>query len=279
MSTSLRSSRFVRVLSTVLLSVVLVIYVIPIIWMYSSSMRTNGELILNPLGLPTRIDFSNFVQAWEMANMARHLWVSLLITSVSTLIVIACASLAGFAFSRLNFAGRKTLYGFFVFGLILPSQSFLVGLFILFREGGLLNTLWAVILPVSAIALPLAILLIRNYFDSLPTSIEESAQLEGAGTFRIFRSILLPLTTPILATVITFTVINVWNEFMIPFVMVQTTELRPLTTSLYVFSTRHSANHALRLAALAVIATPMFAVYILLQSQIQKGITAGAIKA
>jgi raffinose/stachyose/melibiose transport system permease protein len=242
-------------------------------------MRTNGEIILDPLGFPTRIDLSNFAQAWEMANMARHFGISIFITVVSTVLVIACASMAGFAFSRLRFGGRKLLYAFFVFGLILPSQSFLVGLFILFREVGLLNTLWSVILPVSAIALPLAILLIRNYFDSLPASIEESAEIEGAGTFRIFASILLPLTTPILATVITFTVINVWNEFMIPFVMVQTTSLRPLTTSLYVFSTRHSANYALRLAALAVIATPMFGVYILLQSQIQKGITAGAIKA
>jgi raffinose/stachyose/melibiose transport system permease protein len=268
-----------RVVRRVILSVVLLVYLVPIAWMYSSSMRTNGEIILNPLGLPTRLDFSNFVLAWEMADMGRHFVISITITALSTLLVVGCASLAAYGFSRLNFAGRKPLYAFFLFGLILPSQSFLVGLFILFREVGLLNTLWSVILPVSAIAMPLAILLTKNYFDSLPSSIEESAQIEGASTFTIFHAIILPLATPILATVTTFTIINVWNEFMIPFVMIQTTELRPLTTSLYVFSTRYSANYALRLAALAVIATPMFGVYIVLQSQIQKGITAGAVKA
>jgi len=268
-----------RIISRVILSVVLLVYLVPIVWMYSSSMRTNGEIILNPLGIPTRIDFSNFVLAWEMANMGRHFIISITITAVSMILVVGSASLAAYAFSRLNFAWRKPLYAFFLFGLILPSQSFLVGLFILFREIGLLNTLWSVILPVSAIAMPLAILLTKNYFDSLPSSIEESAQIEGASTFTIFWAIILPLATPILATVTTFTIINVWNEFMIPFVMVQSNEMRPLTTSLYVFSTRHSANYALRLAALAVIATPMFGVYILLQSQIQRGITAGAVKA
>jgi len=268
-----------RIASRVILSIVLLAYLVPIAWMYSSSMRTNGEIIMNPLGLPTRIDLSNFVLAWQMADMGRHFVISITITVVSMVLVVACASLAAYAFSRLNFAGRKPLYAFFLFGLILPSQSFLVGLFILFREVSLLNTLWSVILPVSAIAMPLAILLTKNYFDSLPSSIEESAQIEGASTFTIFYAIALPLATPILATVTTFTIINVWNEFMIPFVMIQTSELRPLTTSLYVFSTRYSANYALRLAALAVIATPMFGVYIVLQSQIQKGITAGAIKA
>ncbi len=278
MSTEARSPIVVRTIVWAIMAVVLVIYVVPIFWMYSSSMRTNGEIILNPIGLPTRIDFTNFIDAWQMANMGRHFIISIVITLSSTLLVVGSASLAAYGFSRLNFAGRKSLYAFFLLGLILPVQSFLVGLFVLFRSVGLLNSLWAVILPTSAIALPLAVLLIKNYFDSLPSSIEESAEIDGASTFTIYHSIILPIATPIIATVTTFTIINVWNEFMIPFVMIQTTELRPLTTSLYVFSTRHSANYALRLAALAVIASPMFVVYILLQRQIQRGITAGAIK-
>lgn len=278
MSTEARSPIVIRTIVWSIMAIVLVVYVVPIFWMYSSSMRTNGEIILNPIGLPSRIDFSNFVDAWQMANMSRHFMISIVITVTSTLIVIVSSSLAAYGFSRLDFAGSKPLYAFFLIGLILPVQSFLVGLFVLFRTVGLLNSLWAVILPTSAIALPLALLLIKNYFDSLPGSIEESAEIDGASSFTIYYAIILPIATPIIATVTTFTIINVWNEFMIPFVMIQTTELRPLTTSLYVFSTRHSANYALRLAALAVIATPMFVVYILLQRQIQRGITAGAIK-
>ena len=278
MSTRETGRRAVAIAARAILVLVLLVYLIPIIWMYSSSMRTNGEIILDPLGLPTRIDFQNYITAWETAELGRHFIISIIITSVSMIMVVSFSSLAAYGFSRLNFAGRKVLYAFFLLGLILPTQSFLVGLFILFREVGLLNTLWSVILPVSAIALPLSILLTKNYFDSLPTSLEESAHLEGAGTFAIYRMIILPLATPILATVMTFTIIGVWNEFMIPFVMIQNSDLRPLTTSLYVFSTKFSANYALKLAALTMIATPMFIVYFIFQGQIQKGITAGAVK-
>ena len=278
MSSRNTGQTILAVAARTILVLVLLAYLVPIIWMYSSSMRTNGEIILDPLGFPTHLDIQNHITAWETAKLGRHFLVSIAITSVSMIMVVSFSSLAAYGFSRLDFAGRKVLYTFFLLGLILPTQSFLVGLFILFREVGLLNTLWSVILQVSAIALPLSILLTKNYFDSLPTSLEESAHLEGAGTFAIYRLIILPLATPILATVMTFTVIGVWNEFMIPFVMIQNANMRPLTTSLYVFSTRYSANYALKLAALTMIATPMFIVYFIFQGQIQKGITAGAIK-
>jgi raffinose/stachyose/melibiose transport system permease protein len=261
-----------------ILAVVLVAYLVPILWMYSSSMRSNGEILLDPLGLPKRIDFTNYVTAWEMANLGRHFIISITITAISMVLVVSFSTLAAYGFSRLDFAGRKALYAFFLLGLILPVQSFLVGLFILFRELGLLNNIWSVILPVSAVGLPLSILLAKNYFDSLPSSLEESAVLEGAGTFLIYRRIILPLSVPIIATIITFTVIGVWNEFMIPFVMIQNAANRPLTTSLYVFSTKYSQDYALKLTALTMIATPMFVIYYAFQSQIQKGITAGAIK-
>ncbi len=267
-----------RVLSRAVMIAVLLVYLVPVAWMYSSSMRSNGELLLDPLGLPERISFANYVTAWQMADLGRHFLISISITAIATVIVIFCSTLAAYGFSRLDFAGRKGLYAFFLFGLILPVQSFLVGMFIMFRQVGLLNTIWSVILPTSAVALPLAVLLAKNYFDSLPSSLEESAHLEGAGTFAIYRLIILPLAAPIVVTIITFTVINVWNEFMIPFVMVQTASKRPLTTSLYVFSTKYSANYALTLAALTMIVTPMFFIYLVFQSQIQRGITAGAVK-
>ncbi len=267
-----------RMFARAIMFAVLLVYLIPVLWMYSSSMRSNGEILLDPLGFPKSFMLDNFVTAWEMAELGRHFLISIAITSVSMSLVVVVATLAAYGFSRLDFPGRQWLFAFFLIGLILPVQSFLVGMFIMFRSFGLLNTMWSVILPTAAVSTPLAILLAKNYFDSLPHSLEESAYLEGAGTLAIFRLIILPLATPIVVTIITFTVIGVWNEFMIPFVMVQTASKRPLTTSLYVFSTKHSANYALKLAALAMIATPMFLVYLIFQGQIQKGITAGAIK-
>jgi raffinose/stachyose/melibiose transport system permease protein len=278
MSTDFRSQRVWQIVGRIILSFVMILYLVPVGWMYTSSMRTNGEILLDPLGMPSRITFENHVEAWQTADLGRHFLISIAITTIAVAGVVAFSTLAGYGFSRLDFPFRRGLYVFFLFGLILPVQSFLVGMFILFRLTGLLNTLWSVILPTAGLALPLAILLAKTYFDTLPSSLEESAYLEGASSFAIFRLIILPLSTPIVATILTFSVIAVWNEFMIPFVMIQTSSMRPLTTSLYVFSTRFSANYALILAALTMIATPMFLVYVAFQSQIQRGITAGAIK-
>jgi raffinose/stachyose/melibiose transport system permease protein len=266
------------VLKIIILCFALLLYILPIGWMYLSSMRTTGEILMDPLGLPSKISFQNYIEAYKIADLGSHFLISVLITGLSVLFIIVLSTLAAFAFSRLRFRGQKILYAVFALGLILPIQSFLVGLFIMFRGTGILNTIWAVILPVTAMGLPLGIYLTKNYFDSLPSSLEESALVEGASTLQIFWMIILPLSTPITATVITFSAIGAWNEFMLPFVMIQDSSIKPLTTSLYVFSTKYSANISLKLAALTMIATPMFFIYFLFQRQITKGLTAGAIK-
>ncbi|HOV63468.1 MAG TPA: carbohydrate ABC transporter permease [Spirochaetia bacterium] len=261
-----------------LLVILLVIYLFPILWMYISSARSMSDFVNNPLGLPDSLHFENYRQAFEMANLGHHLLISAFITIISVLCVTVLSSLAAYSFSRLTYAGKNLLYAFFFIGLILPVQSFLVGMFIEFKVLGLLNTLSSVILPLTALSLPLAILLMKAYFDTLPSSLEDSARIEGASTFQIFYYIIMPISTAIVVTVITFTAVNVWNEFLLPFVMIQTENLKPITTSLYVFSTKHSAQLTLKLAALTIIATPMFIVYFVFQKQIQEGITAGALK-
>jgi raffinose/stachyose/melibiose transport system permease protein len=179
MSTDFRSQRVWQIVGRIILSFVMILYLVPVGWMYTSSMRTNGEILLDPLGMPSRITFENHVEAWQTADLGRHFLISIAITTIAVAGVVAFSTLAGYGFSRLDFPFRRGLYVFFLFGLILPVQSFLVGMFILFRLTGLLNTLWSVILPTAGLALPLAILLAKTYFDTLPSSLEESAYLEG----------------------------------------------------------------------------------------------------
>lgn len=258
--------------------IIIAVYALPVFWMYLSATRTNPDFIANPLGLPEKMYLTNFVDAYRMAEMTLHFGISILVTVLSTGLVLLVASLAAYSFSRLNYRFRNAIFAVFFVGLILPIQSFLVGLFVSFRAIGLLNTIWAMVLPTAGIGTPLAILIMKYYFDALPTSLEESAYLDGASTFLVYRAIIMPISSAIVVTVLIFTAINVWNEFLIPFVMVQSQRIRPLTTSLYVFSTRHAAQITLKLAALSIIATPMFLVYFLFQRRVQEGITAGALK-
>lgn len=267
-----------RIIPHTILIIILIVYLFPILWMYLSATRTTADFVGNPLGIPLSINLDNFVRAYQMARIGQHFIISVVITVVSVLLVVGFGSLAAFSFSRLRYGGRKLMYSSFFIGLILPTQSFLVGMFILFKVTGILNTLLSVILPCAAIGLPIAVFLMRAFFDSIPSSLEESALIDGARVIYIYWKIILPLTNAILVTVIIFTTLNVWNEFMLPFVMIQTEKIKPLTTSLYVFSTKHSSKLTLKLAALTLIATPMFLIYFIFQRHIQKGLTEGALK-
>lgn len=267
-----------KVLFFVFVGLVLLVYAYPVAWMYLSSMRTTSDLIRRPLAFPETLNLKNFVTAFQMANLGHHFIVSVLLTTASVVIVMVFSILAAYSFSRLKFRGKNVLFTLFFLGLILPVHGFLVGLFIQFKALSLLNTVWAFILPVSGINLSLAIILIKTYMDGIPTSLEEVAYLDGARSYQVLWYVILPLSAPILVTVITFTAISIWNEFLIPFVMIQSAKIKPLTTSLYVFSTKYASKISLKLAALAMIATPMFIIYIFFQNQIQKGITAGALK-
>ena len=257
---------------------VLAVYVVPILWMYVSAMRTDPDFLARPVGIPTSLNPGNFVRAYQMADMTHHFGISIVVTAATTAIVVLFASLAAYSFSRLRYRGKNVLFGIFFLGLILPVQSYLVGLFVLFRSLGLLNTMMAMILPNAGMGLAIAIVIMKYYFDALPSTLEESAYMDGASTFLVYRRIVMPISAAIVITVSIFTTITAWNEFLIPFVMIQNQRIRPLTTSLFVFATRFSAQYTLLFAALSIVVTPMFIIYFVFQKQVQAGITAGALK-
>lgn len=273
-ATTLRNT----ILRYVVILLVIAVYIIPILWMYVSAMRTDPDFLARPIGIPNSLNPGNFIQAYQMASMTRHFGISILVTVSTTIIVIVFASLSAFSFSRLRYRGRNFLFSIFFIGLILPIQSYLVGLFVLFRSLGMLNTIMAMILPNAGMGLAMAIVIIKYYFDALPTTLEESAYIDGASTFLVYRKIVMPISSAIIITVSIFTTISAWNEFLIPFVMIQNQRIRPLTTSLFVFATRFSAQYTLLFAALSIVVTPMFIVYFVFQKQVQAGITAGALK-
>lgn len=273
-ATTLRNT----ILRYVVILLVIAVYIIPILWMYVSAMRTDPDFLARPIGIPNSLNPGNFIQAYQMASMTRHFGISILVTVSTTIIVIVFASLSAFSFSRLRYRGRNFLFSIFFIGLILPIQSYLVGLFVLFRSLGMLNTIMAMILPNAGMGLAMAIVIIKYYFDALPTTLEESAYIDGASTFLVYRKIVMPISSAIIITVSIFTTISAWNEFLIPFVMIQNQRIRPLTTSLFVFATRFSAQYTLLFAALSIVVTPMFIVYFAFQKQVQAGITAGALK-
>jgi len=254
------------------------VFFLPMIWMAGSAMKDNGAIVQSPFSLPTSWDLSAFVTAWNEGGIGRFAVNSAVVTGVTTATVLLLGAMAAFAFSRFRFAGSRVLLALFTVGLILPIQSYFVAQNAMFNRLNILDTRWALILPYTALGLPLAIWLLKAYLDSLPRELFEAARVDGAGDWRLFWSIVLPLLRPGLATVAVFTVLSAWNEFLLALLYIQDESLKTIPVGLLAFSTKYVTDYQLLFAALTIVTVPMVTVYIMFHRQVVNGLTEGSVK-
>jgi raffinose/stachyose/melibiose transport system permease protein len=271
----LSSARIVVIAALALLAL---LFFIPLIWMVLSSFKTNAEIFTTPFSLPTQVDFTQWALAWDVGNISRYALNSVIVTTVSVLAILALSSAAAFAFSRYRFRGASLMLGLLSLGLILPLQSYFIAQSTMFTQLELTDTYWALIIPYTAMGLPLATYLLKVYLDALPEELFEAARIDGAGDLRIYTVLALPLLKPGLATVAVFSALSCWNEFLLALLYIQDDSLKTIPTGLLAFSSRYVTDYSLLFSALSIITLPMIAVYIVFNRQITEGITAGSLK-
>jgi raffinose/stachyose/melibiose transport system permease protein len=254
------------------------IYFVPLLWMALSALKTNQEITQNPLSLPSSWDFSVFIEAFTVGNLGKYALNSAIITGTCTCAVLFFGSMAAFAFTRLKFRFSNQILALITLGLILPIQSYFIAQNALFDILGIKDTRLALILPYTAMGLPLAIWLFRAYIQNLPKEVFEAARVDGAGDLRVYQTILVPMLKPGLATVAVFTALSAWNEFLLALVYIQNDNLKTIPTGLLTFSTRYSTNYHLLFAALTIVTIPMIIVYIIFNRKVIEGLTEGAVK-
>lgn len=250
----------------------------PMVWMIMNSFKTEQEIALRPLAPPTKFMLDNYVKAWQTARMSRYLINSLIVSTTATIITIFVGALAAYFISRFRFRGRNIIYTLFLFGMLIPVHSILIPLFIMMRKMDLLNTHWALIFPYIAFNLPLTIYLMVSYMNALPREVEEAALIDGAGTLRIFISIILPMSGPIVATCAILNFINNWNEFVFALVLINNPDLKTLPLGLANFVGQYVTNYGPQMAGITIVMLPIIIVYLLLEKYIVSGMTAGAVK-
>ena len=250
----------------------------PLVWMAISSLKTNREFFTSPWALPGEFRIGNFVEAWRAGNLGTYAFNSVWITGVSVVAIIVLASMAAFAFARLDFRGRDRLFGVFLIGLIIPIQGVLVPLFLLLKQIGLLYTYTGLIISYVAWGLPLAVYVMRAFFLSLPRDLEDAARIDGCGLFGIYWRILLPIAKPAIATVAVFSALGVWNELLLVQLFINEDSMRTLPRGLLAFSYYHQTRYDLTFAAVTMIGTPMILLYAAFQRWFISGLTAGAVK-
>jgi raffinose/stachyose/melibiose transport system permease protein len=273
-----RSRRSSDVLVSIALIVLAVTFFFPMVWMVLSSFKSTAAIFDSPFGLPERIDFTLWVEAWEVGHIGEYAVNSAIVTATTVVAILVLGSAAAFAFSRYRFRGRSALMGIVALGLLLPLQSYFIAQSTIFNRLEITDTRLALIVPYTAMGLPLAVYLLKVYLDGLPDELFDAAKVDGAGDARMFLSVALPLLRPGLATVAVFAALASWNEFLLALLYIQDDALKTIPTGLLAFSSRYQTDFGLLFSALSIITLPMIVIYVVFNRQIVEGITAGSLK-
>jgi raffinose/stachyose/melibiose transport system permease protein len=257
------------------------VILVPILFAALGGAKTNGQLLSDPVGLPSPWVFSNYTDVLFGANSAvfwGELLNSLIIATVAVFLTVSLAALAAFVFARMVFKGREAMYMLFTLGLLFPSAVAILPLYILVRGLGLESNYLGVALPQAAFGLPLTIIILRPFFKSIPVELEDAAKIDGCGTFGFFWRVLLPLARPALATVSILAIVGTWNAFMLPLIILNGADQWTLPLGVMNFSSEYTNDQARTLAFTVMAILPAVLFYIVAERQIVSGLTAGSVK-
>ena len=270
--------RIVNWLVGAAMALLAIAFFFPLVWMVLSSFKTDAAIFRSPFALPETIDLSVWVEAWEVGNLGKYALNSAIVTGASVFLILLIASLAAFGFSRYRFRGRSLAMGLFALGLLLPLQSYFIAQSNLFTQLEITDTRWALIIPYTAMGLPLATFLLKVFMDGLPDELFDAARIDGASDLRTYSRVALPLLRPVLATVAIFSALAAWNEFLLALLYIQDDDLKTIPTGLLAFSSRYQTDYSMLFSALAIVTIPMVVIYIVFNRHIVDGITAGSVK-
>ena len=260
------------------LALVAGIVIVPLLATAFGGFKSLGELRVNTFGVPHQWIWSNYGDIIFSRIYWQFLFNSLSIAAITVFLTLAVSATAAFAFAHLKFFGDKFLFNYLILGLTFPFAASILPLFIKIRDLGLLNTHWGIILPQVAFGLAISVLLLRNAFRQIPFELVEAALMDGCSYPRIFFSIILPLSRPILSTVAIIAFVASWNNFLLPLVVLNATKMYPWPLGLMDYQGQYMTSWQLVLAFITLTILPAILVFVLAQRHIVEGLTAGAVR-
>lgn len=253
-----------KVILQIVLLILTIPYAIPLVQMFLGSLGGRG--------------LYNYKAVWDTGVVPIYFRNSLIISAGVILLVYIFSMTAGFGFAKLHIFGKEVFFWLILVALTLPEVIMLSPLFVTFQRMHLFNTYLAVILPVAALQLPFTILLARNFDSGIPSELMEAASLDGASVFSTFWYVILPLTKPIASSIIVLTLINSWNAYLMPLLFLQSPDMQTVTLLPQYFQGEFTNDQTKILAAAVLTAIPEIIVYLLMQKNFEKGMSAGALK-
>lgn len=256
-----------------------IVYFFPFLVSLLLSIKSKQETTQSVLGLPKTFHWENFADAIEKAKIWRSMGNSIIVTVCSVLIVIAAASMAGYAIGRqYHKKGYRFYESILTAAMMVPFQALMIPLYRMLKTIGLLNTLPGVIILIAGINMPFAIMTYIGFIRTIPVELEEAAMLEGCGKWQIFTKVIFPLLQPTTVTIAVLDALWAWNDFNASLIVLQKDAVKTIPMQQYVFFGEHSANYNMAFASAVISMVPVVVFFIIMQSRIQEGMTAGAVK-
>ncbi len=262
----------------ILLVVWALVNIFPLGVMFISGFKTTREIFMDPFGLPKKWTFNSYVKAWHVANFAAYFKNSIIVSLVSIVLILFVSSMGAYVLARFDFPGRRLIYLYIIAGLVLPVRLAIIPIFLLIRSFRLNDTLFALFLVYTAGGISFSTFLLVNFFENIPVDLEDAARIDGAGVFRIYWQINLPLLRPALATVTIFNFIRVWNDFFFPLIFIDTDAKKTIPLGIQNFFGEFDIQWDLLFGALNIAIIPIIIFFLILSRQFIAGLTEGAIK-
>ncbi|HUX50066.1 MAG TPA: carbohydrate ABC transporter permease [Spirochaetia bacterium] len=267
-----------RISLNILIAAFSVTCVFPVIWMLYSSLKTKQEFAMSILALPKSPQFGNYIRAFQVGEMHIYLLNSVIISSLTVAVLLAVSFTAAYALARFSFRLNPVLYIMFITGILIPIHGLMVPVFIMFNRIHITDTRLSLVLVYVGFGLPLTIFLLQAFIRSIPREMEEAAFMDGGTLYATLREVILPMSTPAIATSMILAFLNAWNEFPFALVLIRSKALKTLPLGLTNFSGQFNTDYTKLMAALLIALIPIMLVYFVSYKAIMRGMLAGAVK-
>jgi ABC-type glycerol-3-phosphate transport system permease component len=275
---ALLSPKTRRVLVSIVLAALCCLWIYPLLWMVSASLKPNAAIFANEGLIPSQPTFENYLRAWNEARIGRYFFNTLFVTVGSVVLVTVAAAMMGYVLGRRRFPGRGLVFGLLLVTLFMPQGYTIIPVFQLLTSLGISQSLWGVMFATSGGSFVIFVMLFAGYFSQMPDELEEAARMDGVGFVRTFWFVMLPLSRPIIVTVVVMQTLYAWNDFLLPLVVtLANPAIRTLSVGVYAFKGENFVDWGGMTAASTITIVPVVLLFLFLQRYFIDGL-AGAVK-
>ena len=271
-------SQIAEKIKTIVMTLILALYIVPFLFVLLNSFKSRTDILTNPIQLPKSISFLNYAEAYEKMNFIKSISNSFMITLASVLIIILFSAMTAYYFVRVKTRFNNFMFILMVTSMIIPFQGIMIPLVTIYGGLGLLNSQATLVFMYLGFGSSLAVFMYHGFIKNIPLELEEAAMIDGATRFRTFLTIVFPLLKPITMTIVTLDVLWIWNDFLLPSLVLMQADMRTLPLSTFYFFDTYTVDYGLLMAGLMLTIIPVLILYLFLQKHIIAGVLQGSIK-